>query len=248
MPGSTGSVDGIPSASLLAYQRASDTLEQADPACHLPWPLIAAIGKVESDHGRYGNNTVGPDGVSRPGVYGIALDGASGTPSISDTEGGSLDGDPVHDRAVGPMQFIPASWAVVAVDGDGDGDKNPQDIDDAALATAVYLCAGPEDLATPSGAESAILRYNHSDEYVALVLSIAEDYSNGDYSMVPNGISSPTVVPTTPVAQPPGGNGGGGNGGGGSGGGVTGTGSNGGGTGGGGGGGGGWRRRQRRRR
>ena len=44
------------------------------------------------------------------------------------------------------MQFIPSTWPVVRVDADGDGKRNPQDIDDAALATAVYLCSGKDDL------------------------------------------------------------------------------------------------------
>ena len=46
------------------------------------------------------------------------------------------------------MQFIPSTWSVVGVDADGDAQRNPQDIDDAALATAVYLCSGDDDLAT----------------------------------------------------------------------------------------------------
>ena len=49
------------------------------------------------------------------------------------------------------MQFIPSTWAVVGVDADGDGERNPQDIDDAALAAAVYLCSGNEDLSTDAG-------------------------------------------------------------------------------------------------
>ena len=69
------------------------------------------------------------------------------TPSGSlDTDAGQYDNDTRFDRAVGPMQFIPSTWSVVGVDGDSDGTRNPQDIDDAALATAVYLCSGDDDL------------------------------------------------------------------------------------------------------
>ena len=136
------------------------------PSCHLPQWLVAAIGKVESDHGRYGGNTVGSDGVSSPGIFGIALDGSHGTASISDTDDGRLDGDRLYDRAVGPMQFIPGTWAAVGTDGDGDGVANPQDIDDAALASGIYLCSGGDDLSTKAGAQAAVFRYNHSDEYV----------------------------------------------------------------------------------
>ena len=84
------------------------------------------------------------------------------------------------------MQFIPSTWSVVGVDGDNDGKRNPQDIDDAALATAVYLCSGNEDLSTETGRRPAIFRYNHSHHYVDLVLSLMDAYLDGDYTSVPN--------------------------------------------------------------
>ena len=91
------------------------------------------------------------------------------------------------------MQFIPSTWSVVGVDGDGDGKRNPQDIDDAALATAVYLCSGDEDLSKRAGQESAVYRYNHSQDYVNLVLSIMDAYASGDYSSVPNNSTGTTT-------------------------------------------------------
>jgi membrane-bound lytic murein transglycosylase B len=187
------STDGIPAAALAAYQRAAQVLDSADSSCHISWPLIAAIGRVESNHGRYGGNTLTDDGVSRPGIYGIPLDGSNGVARIDDTDGGALDDDRVFDRAVGPMQFIPSTWAVVGVDGDGDGIRNPQDIDDAALATAVYLCSGDEDLSTTNGLRSAVYRYNHSEEYVDLVLAVMAAYAKGDFSAIPNGSFAPTT-------------------------------------------------------
>ena len=230
--------NGIPAAALAAYQRAAQVIDTADKGCRVDWTLIAAIGRVESDHGRYGNNTLTDKGVSRPGIYGIPLDGSSGTSRIGDTDAGELDDDPVFDRAVGPMQFIPSTWSVVGVDGDGDGVRNPQDIDDAALATAVYLCSGDEDLSTAAGQQAAVYRYNHSQQYVDLVLSIMRAYADGDFSSVPNGSAAPAVfspkdagAPGKGAQGPRGGKGG--NGGGGS------TGGNGGGGGGGNGGGGG---------
>ncbi len=85
------------------------------------------------------------------------------------------------------MQFIPSTWQVVKVDADGDGKRNPQDIDDASLATAVYLCSGSDNLGTRQGQESAVYRYNHSQSYVNLVLRLMEAYSSGDYTAVPSG-------------------------------------------------------------
>ncbi len=189
----SASTNGIPSAALAAYQRAAQVIDSADASCNIEWPLVAAIGRVESNHGRYGGNTLSAEGVSTPGIYGIPLDGGNGTQRITDTDAGQFDDDKQFDRAVGPMQFIPSTWSVVGVDGDGDGERDPQDIDDAALATAVYLCSGDEDLGERSGQESAVYRYNHSDDYVALVLSIADAYASGDYSAVPNNSTAPTT-------------------------------------------------------
>ena len=184
---SGASSNGIPAPALAAYQRGAQIIDAADKSCNIPWELIAAIGRVESDHGRYGGNTLSKEGVSKPGIYGISLNGKNGTQAINDTDGGQLDNDTVYDRAVGPMQFIPSTWQVVKVDADGDSKRNPQDMDDAALATAVYLCSGKDNLSNRKGQEAAVFRYNHSQDYVNLVLRIMEAYSSGDYTAVPSG-------------------------------------------------------------
>lgn len=183
----SASTNGIPSAAISAYQRGAQIMDAADTSCNIPWELVAAIGRVESNHGTYGGNVLTDDGVSEPGIYGPRLDGSRGTAAIHDTDGGELDKDAKYDRAVGPMQFIPGTWSAVKVDADGDGKRNPQDIDDAALATSVYLCSGKDNLATREGQETAVFRYNHSNAYVNLVLRIMEAYSQGDYSAVPSG-------------------------------------------------------------
>ena len=91
------------------------------------------------------------------------------------------------------MQFIPGTWSVVKVDADGDGKRNPQDIDDSSLATAVYLCSGDDDLGTRKGQEAGVFRYNHSKSYVDLVLRIMAAYQSGDYTAVPTGTSGGSV-------------------------------------------------------
>ncbi|HEY9565803.1 MAG TPA: lytic murein transglycosylase, partial [Nocardioides sp.] len=191
------STNGIPSAALAAYQRAATVINSADANCNVPWQLLGAIGRVESDHGRYGGNSLGKDGVSRPGIYGIALDGTNKTQKITDTDAGQYDRDAKFDRAVGPLQFIPSTWSVVGVDADSDGKRNPQDIDDAALAAAVYLCSGNDDLSTDSGQRESVYRYNHSNEYVDLVLSIMKAYQQGDFTSVPNNTTSASYIPPT---------------------------------------------------
>ncbi len=180
-PGSPVTLDsqGIPGPALAAYHRAAGVIGNADPACHIDWALIAAIGRVESDHGRYGGNALDAQGIARPGIYGIPLDGRSGTAKIPDTDNGVYDHDRVWDRAVGPMQFIPGTWRAVGGDLDGDGAKNPQDINDAAAATAIYLCAGPGNLSRFPDAYAAVRRYNNSDSYARTVLAIADAYRRG---------------------------------------------------------------------
>jgi hypothetical protein len=184
--------NGIPNAALKAYSRAQQVLAQVDPSCHLPWTLVAAIGRVESNHGRFGGNSLNSQGVAVPGIYGPRLDGVN-TARITDTDAGAFDGDGAFDRAVGPMQFIPGTWRAMGVDGDGDGVRNPQDIDDAAMSTGVYLCSGKTDLSDPSDLNAAILRYNHSQAYVDLVISIAKAYAGGSWIAVGNGTAGDDV-------------------------------------------------------
>ena len=182
-PGSSSPVAldraGIPVRALAGYHRAVALIDPVDPGCHIDWALLAAIGRVESDHGRFGGNQLDPGGVARPGIIGIALDGTNGTARITDTDGGVMDRDTVYDRAVGPMQFLPGTWRVVGADADGDGVKNPQDMADAATAAAIYLCSGHGDLSQPAGLSAAIMRYNASDSYVRTVTAIADAYRHG---------------------------------------------------------------------
>ena len=199
----TASTNQIPSAALAAYQRAEAVINKADDSCHLTWQLVAAIGRVESNHGRAHGNVLDNDGVARPGIYGKPLNGRNGTKAISDTDAGQFDRDARWDRAIGPMQFIPSTWSIVGVDADGDSKRNPQDIDDAALATAVYLCSGKDDLSTTMGQRSAVYRYNHNQSYVDLVLDIMDAYLDGDFTTVPNNtLSAGYIVPEAPTYNP----------------------------------------------
>ncbi|KGN36651.1 lytic transglycosylase domain-containing protein [Knoellia subterranea] len=174
---------GIPAQALAAYQAAERLLASADPGCRIDWALLAGIGKVESDHGRWGRNLLDAAGTAVPGIFGIPLNG-SGVARILDTDGGRYDRDVVFDRAVGPMQFIPGTWKSVGADGNGDGRKDPQNLADAATAAGIYLCSGSGDLTQPGDLTRAVLRYNHSMDYVATVTSIAASYRAG-HSVVP---------------------------------------------------------------
>jgi membrane-bound lytic murein transglycosylase B len=198
---STLATNGIPAAALFAYRRAETLLGKADAACHLPWTLVAAIGRVESNHGRTNGNSLDADGSATPGIYGVPLDGNDGRAKITDTDSGALDKNSVYDLAVGPMQFIPSTWKTVGVDSDNDGSKDPQNINDAATAAGIYLCAGEGDLSTDDDAAAAVKRYNHSDAYVDLVLKIAAAYEQGAFTQSPNGISTAPVLTSSQYDQ-----------------------------------------------
>jgi len=167
---------GIPPVALQAYGYAEIVAARTIASCHLSWTMLAGIGKIESNHGQTGGSRLGADGKSLPTIIGAALDGQAGRDAIADTDGGRLDNNRVWDHAVGPMQFIPTTWQRYATDADNDGSADPNDIDDAALAAATYLCAGGRDLSTGSGWYSAVLSYNEVRVYAANVYAAANDY------------------------------------------------------------------------
>lgn len=167
---------GVPAIAMAAYGYAELVVRQTQPSCHLRWSTLAGIGKIESDHGRANGATLEPDGRSVPPIIGPALDGTGDRRLIRDTDNGTLDGDTQYDHAVGPMQFIPSTWKAYKIDADLDGTADPNDLNDAALAAANYLCAGKRDLSTPAGWWSAVLSYNALQSYAEKVFAAANDY------------------------------------------------------------------------
>ncbi len=125
---SEATAGGIPKSFLALYQQAAATCSG------LPWPVLAAIGQVESGHG---TNT-GPSSAG----------------------------------AMGPMQFLPSTFAAYAVDGDGDGVADIWNPADAIYSAARYLCANGAG-AGPRALYNAIYRYNHADWYVLMVMDVA---------------------------------------------------------------------------
>ncbi|MGW4736038.1 lytic transglycosylase domain-containing protein [Streptomyces shenzhenensis] len=174
---------GIPATVLDAYKRAEAELRSAKPGCNLPWELLAAIGKVESGQARGGRVDANGDTLSP--ILGPQLDG-NGFALIRDTDNGAYDGNSLYDQAVGPMQFIPSTWAWAGRDGNGDGKKDPNNIYDAALAAGHYLCRYGWDLSVQADLDKAILSYNNSQDYLNTVLSWLEYYRRGTHS-IPDG-------------------------------------------------------------
>ena len=191
----------IASVLLAAYRSAAAS---APSSCHLPVSLLAGIGQVES-----GSLAGVPlDARHRASILGPVLDGKHGFKAVPDTDQGRWDGNTRWDRAVGPMQFLPGTWRRFALDGDGDGVTDPQDVEDATATAAAYLCAGGRDLSLPATMRAAVLAYNASDAYARLVLTYQARFAslgldNGavtGLSTVVAGLGIPAVG--TPVAQP----------------------------------------------
>jgi cell wall-associated NlpC family hydrolase len=141
----------IPARLLGLYQQAAATCPG------LPWTVLAAVGKQESDHGR------DPDQTSDAG-------------------------------AVGPMQFLPATFTAYAypVPPGGANPPTPWDTTDAVYAAARLLCAhggnGGADIT------SAVFAYNHSQTYVTSVLATADTYGT-----VPDAVGAPNTATQTAI-------------------------------------------------
>lgn len=166
----------IPVRALRAYAAAAGLANAAAPTCGIGWNTVAAIGFVESAHGTHGGGSLTPAGQASRPIVGPSLNG-DGFAAIPDTDDGVLDGDALWDHAVGPMQFIPTTWQMAGRDGNGDGESDPLNIDDAALSAASYLCVGGRDLTTARGWTDAVYSYNQSDSYVSHVREQATAYA-----------------------------------------------------------------------
>jgi membrane-bound lytic murein transglycosylase B len=184
---------GIPSMALAAYRNAEQKMAASDPGCGISWNLLAGIGRIESGHANGGATDIRGTAI-RP-IYGPALDGTlPGNEVIVQANSG---GRVSYARAMGPMQFLPGTWARYASDGDGDGLADPQNLYDSTLAAARYLCSGGLNLRDQSQVMAAILRYNNSTPYAQNVLGWAAAYSTG---VVPVDLP-PVTGPAPPIAD-----------------------------------------------
>lgn len=197
-PVSTGRFGGAllaaPDEAIGAYQRAASIINLT-AECELDWIVLAAIARVESNHGRGadGRHRVDRQGRVRPALTGAPLNGRAGRDRVFDTDAGELDGRVRWDAPVGPFGLLPATWSNVAVDGDGDGIRNPQDLDDAALATAVLLCASGRDLSRRNVLAKELQALHPAPGYVRVVMMLAALYSE-EVATAAAMVSGPTVL------------------------------------------------------
>jgi Transglycosylase SLT domain len=184
---------GIPAMALSAYRNAERMMAGADPGCGISWNLLAGIVRIESMHANGGATDARGTAV-RP-IYGPSLDGT--LPGNEVIVQSSAGGRITYARAIGPMQFLPGTWAHYASDGDGDGVADPQNLYDSTLAAARYLCSGGLNLRDPLQVMAAILRYNNSMPYAQNVLGWAAAYATG---VVPVDLP-PLTGPPPPIAD-----------------------------------------------
>ncbi|TWS23544.1 murein transglycosylase [Tsukamurella sputi] len=168
---------GIPVISLEAYGNAAEALRQRTPECGITWTTLAGIAFIESKHGTYHGATVAPNGKVSPPIRGVPLDGTNGNQEILATGTDPHRPNAKYDAAMGPFQFIPETWQRFGVDANGDGQADPDNIDDAAMTAARYLCVSGKDLTTAKGWEKAVMVYNQSRKYVLDVRDAAAAYS-----------------------------------------------------------------------
>ncbi len=135
------------------------------------WQVVAAIGQVESQHGDRDNPMKKPPRGCIEGPM---------TP---------------YGTAKGPMQFLDSTWALMGLDGNGDGRKEVCLYEDAIPTTALYL----KQSGAPGDYRKAIYAYNHAGWYVDKVLAVAASYGYIDPSLLTT--DCPPPPPTRPHAM-----------------------------------------------
>lgn len=192
-----GPVAGVPDRALAAYRGAVT----AAGCPGLRWELLAGIGFVESHHGGAGLDPV--TGEVKPWIFGPLLDGTHATVALPiRTWNGWWGLTGAWQRAVGPMQFLPATFSAWATDADGDGVANPHDLDDAAATAARLLCGSAGHI---DDERTVLLRYNHSASYADTVLRYAEGLSSAMTATMLCPVEGPVSFTHTWLAPRPGG-------------------------------------------
>jgi D-alanyl-D-alanine carboxypeptidase len=177
----------LPAEALAAYQEAAGVWR-------IDWSILAAVGKVECDHGR-----AQLSGCNPPETMNGA--GARGYMQFLGS---------TWRRGLGQREMEPRSSPAAAdgqgyaTDGDGDGDADPWSWPDATHSAARYLVS----LGVARNPDDALYGYNHSQAYVTEVMGIAMSYraSGGEtgatsYEGTPGSVPLSTVEGITVHSQ-----------------------------------------------
>lgn len=176
----TAEENAIPLRAMSAYAGAALRIAETQPECNLGWNTLAGIGSVETSHASIDDSGLDAQGGAEPAIIGPVLDGSEEVMEVPDTDQGEYDDDDDWDRAVGPMQFLPETWESYAVDGNQDGQTDPQQIDDAVLTAGTYLCETADDFSDDEQWLQAVTTYNQSTDYARDVARIATSYAAED--------------------------------------------------------------------
>jgi hypothetical protein len=151
---STQAEHGIPAGYLSLYLETGRTYR-------VPWPVLAGIGAIETDHGR----SRAPGVRSGRNRYGCC----AGPMQFNVTDG------------------PPSTWDHYAVDANHDGEQDIYDPADAIPSAGNYLRALLHH--AHGNLRQAILGYNHSEAYVNDVLARAQTYTGQSVPLVTAGIA-----------------------------------------------------------
>ncbi|MFI6399635.1 hypothetical protein ACIBED_16135 [Rhodococcus coprophilus] len=181
----------IPELVYYAYRAAEMQMAVDSPECGLPWHLLAAVGRLASEHADGG----------RTDILGTLT-----TPKVA--PGGAL----------GPMLLPAAAWETHRADGNADGTTDAQNVFDATLAASTWMCADGARLREPDGEARAVALFDASPEYLANVREWSATYAKGaevaEAAMAPpparpvpaaSDIAAPApalAVPGSPQADP----------------------------------------------
>ena len=147
----------IPADYLVLYHRAAATCPG------LNWSILAAIGKIESDHGR------------------SMLPGVRSGGNLSAGAEGVMQFMPATWANVTAHHPIPPG---------GETPPSPYNAHDAIYTAAAYLC--DNGAGSPTSVAHSVYLYNHSTHYVAAVLAQAHRYRDQNPQTLPNPTPSPT--------------------------------------------------------
>ncbi|MGG0332451.1 bifunctional lytic transglycosylase/C40 family peptidase [Priestia megaterium] len=140
---------------------------------NIPWTLIAAIHRVETNFGQDLNtSSVGAIGHTQFMVK---------TWIGWSFPGGTRLGDASIPKETLMSPTAIAKYGGFGVDGDGDGKADPYNVTDAMYSTANYLAANG---GASGNYQKAVFAYNHASWYVSRVMGFMKEYTSGSVEAV----------------------------------------------------------------